>query len=688
MNAFYKNAAFLFILILQLSIVSCKQHNIIINAKDKWLYDSVYSPLIVSDIEKNNLKNALTKVDSIYFSTGNPNIWLQCFYYTSHCWMNNYMGNPQLSIAYADSFIAIIEKNNLKESMLTNYFRCLHYKGNAYFTLNNFPKAYENYFKAKQIAKQLDEIRFLIGFINDFGLKLYQQKQYKEAIHNFKEAMTYMNDSKVSSTSTIANQGPETLDNIGLSYTKLNMLDSANHYYNLALQNCETYQYNTANDSSTSLIRSAGFKGVVLGNKAKIYIAKNQLDSAEVLYQQAIYLNTTIGIVRSDAQLCQLQLAQLQFQKKNLSGMKKSLDQLKIGLDTLPNAEAKLGWQEMMAAYYNRTNNPAQEIIYYKDFITQRDSINLSKKDLLQTSITKELKDKEQQFTITVLQKDNQLGKLYLWIVAGLVVMALAIIVLVYWNFTKAKANNNVLVKLNRQVNNQKIELEKINKAKDRIMNVVAHDLRNPIGAIANFLDIVTIKYQHSEAEENILNNVQKAAVRSLHLINDLLEVNKIQSGELEIDKAPTDAASLIKQCINQVAYKSVTKQQHILFNSPASTIIINIDEEKIQRVLINLLDNAIKFSFVNTEIVVNLYQQSANIIIEIQDKGMGIPANIKEHLFENSIATKRKGTNNEPSNGLGLSICKQIIDAHKGEIMVTSKEGIGTTFTIHLPNI
>lgn len=93
--------------------------------------------------------------------------------------------------------------------------------------------------------------------------------------------------------------------------------------------------------------------------------------------------------------------------KNNLSGMKKDLDQLKTGLDTLPNLEAKLGWQEMMADYYNHTNNPKQKIFYNKNFIALRNSINEMKKDLLKTTITKELKDKEQQFTIAVKRKET-----------------------------------------------------------------------------------------------------------------------------------------------------------------------------------------------------------------------------------------------------------------------------------------
>ena len=217
-------------------------------------------------------------------------------------------------------------------------------------------------------------------------------------------------------------------------------------------------------------------------------------------------------------------------------------------------------------------------------------------------------------------------------------------------------------------------------------MNVVSHDLRNPIGAITNFLDIVQLKYEHSEEEEQILKTSQQAAEHSLKLINELLEVNQLQDGELILAKTTVDVKQLVDVVMNELKHKANAKQQTIQLQADNENYWIEADAEKLQRVIANLIDNAIKFSEKGKEVVVRLTQAENTLQIKVKDSGMGIPANLIEQLFTTSIIVKRKGTNNEKSNGLGLSICKQIIEAHTGSILVESEVGKGSCFTVVLP--
>ena len=132
--------------------------------------------------------------------------------------------------------------------------------------------------------------------------------------------------------------------------------------------------------------------------------------------------------------------------------------------------------------------------------------------------------------------------------------------------------------------------------------------------------------------------------------------------------------------------HKVNAKQQTIQLQAGNENYWIEADAEKLQRVIANLIDNAIKFSEKGKEVVVRLTQAENTLQIKVKDSGMGIPANLIEQLFTTSIIVKRKGTNNEKSNGLGLSICKQIIEAHTGSILVESEVGKGSCFTVVLP--
>ena len=658
-----------------LLLASCSNNNSYTNKKEKVRVDSVLDPLVKHYTERFEWINSLRVLDSIYINEKDKSIWLDNIYYSYRGWVNIRLHNYLLGIKYSDSLINIIESKHLQDLVSYNYSIAFLQKGNAYLALNNYNEAYQNYFKAKQIADHHNDCIGKFYLLEDIALVLYKQKQYVGAKNNYFEALACVRTCPEYKRS----YDQQTLDDIALCYTKLNQLDSATYYYKLALENIEEFRFKNLEDSNNCAIRYASCRGVVLGNWAKILFVNGKLDSASRLYKEAIYLNTYKGNEKMDAQLCQVQLAKVQLKKTDYGGMKKSLDSLDKSLNNISNAEARLGWLEMMASYYQHTKNSAMEVKYYKDYIAMRDSINLSQKGSEENTINQVLKDKEQQFEITVLQKDNQLSRVYLWVVVVAFLAVAFIAFSIYRNFVKTK-------QLNQLINNQKIALEKANKAKDRILNVVAHDLRNPIGAIANFLDIVQLKYEHSKEEEQILKTSQQAAEHSLKLINELLEVNQLQDGELILAKTTVDVKQLVDVVMNELKHKVNAKQQTIQLQAGNENYWIEADAEKLQRVIANLIDNAIKFSEKGKEVVVRLTQAENTLQIKVKDSGMGIPANLIEQLFTTSIIVKRKGTNNEKSNGLGLSICKQIIEAHKGSILVESEVGKGSCFTVVLP--
>jgi signal transduction histidine kinase len=350
-------------------------------------------------------------------------------------------------------------------------------------------------------------------------------------------------------------------------------------------------------------------------------------------------------------------------------------------------------WRKLYEAKYllaKKTNDYKAALSAYEKFRYYDDSVHRQKQNLVIMDQQVKYETKEKDNLLKMEIKNNVTYRLVLLCIS---IMACIIIILIYVNFRKSKKSVKKLTSLNKTVNEQKYQVElaltqveKANKDKDRILNVVAHDLRNPIGAIANFLDIAQVKYEHSEEEEQILKTSQQAAVHSLTLINDLLEVNQMQEGNLVLNKTKTNIKQLAEQSIDYLRYKAIAKQQTIILKADGDNFNINGDAEKLQRVITNLVDNAVKFSYIGKDVLVNIQQQQHHIEISITDSGVGIPPNIIEQLFTASITVKRKGTNNEKSNGLGLSICKQIIEAHNGKILVESEDGKGTCFTVQLP--
>ena len=672
---------------------SCKQ-GITFENNDRKRSDSIFTCASDSFFINDKTSLAIDTVQKVYHSIINPTFWDTKNYYTiTGVAIGRGLGKFNLAVSYFDTLLNIVENGNSEKLTKTEIAYLYIEIAYAYFEMAIYGKAIDYYFKAENILQGEQNNCEKLDLIHAIAIVLYKQKDYDNSVVYFKKELDIILRCKPTFNNIDPSNEQQVLNNIGLCYYKLNQLKSAKNYFKAALNLIEKSKYVFRKDSTYSVAVYNSCKGVVLGNLAKIFVKNQDFETAIRLYKQAILYNSPNGYEKGDAQICRLQLAELFYQVKNFNEMKTILDDYRTEKTKSINIDSEIDWLRLMSLYYNETNDFENEINFYKHYISKRDSVNAVKNNSEFTTITKELESKQQKLEIGLLQKNNQVSKLYTSLFAVGLVLVTVLAYFIFRNYKKEQNNLKVLTRLNNEIILQQKATEEAlqqvsisNQDKDRILNVVAHDLRNPIGAIANFLEIIKTKFKHNEEEEKILNNSQLAAVRSLHLINDLLEVNKLQSDQLKLNKQYSDIIELINQSIQQVKFKTLAKQQKIKFISNEESIYLNIDEDRIQRVIENLIDNAVKFSYLKGTIDILLYTNNDNMILQVRDYGMGIPDNLQKHLFTQSIIAKRKGTNNEPSNGLGLSICKQIIEAHDGKIWVQSEEKKGSIFFIELP--
>lgn len=596
------------------------------------------------------------------------------------------------SLMFADSCINTIEQNNLQAYLPNFYLGFLLSKSSTLYNLHQSDKANELFYKAKKQIDMLDATEVKYMMIEKLGLVAYNQKNYNEASEGFKTALVL--DDKMNSKNYY--KKAEIVDNIGLCYFKLQQYEKALNFYNAAIDTLNRHADNLAPYIEGPIGNKVVYnhsKGVIVGNIANVYNALQQYDSAIKYSKLSILLNSEQEGERLDAQMVSSRLIDIYIKLTKWKDAEVLMQQVKKGLDSLPDASVRMNWYRQMATLLEQKNKTNEAFFYFKTYNQIKDSINKIELADAENNIVKDLQIKNQNADLSLLKKDNQLSQLYIWIAVGLIIIAIAITILIFTNYKKGKRKNLQLTQLNEEISaQQKLTEEALqqlsvsNREKDRILNVVAHDLRNPIGAIANFLDIVQVKYEHSEDEEKILKSSRNAAVHSLTLINELLEVNEMSSGKQGLKKSSFDINKLVDAAIEQLQFKANAKQQVLKVTKPDYIMTVNADAEKLQRVVTNLVDNAIKFSDVNKTIEVGLEHLDNIIQLTVKDAGIGIPNNIKEQLFTASITVKRKGTNNEKSNGLGLSICKQIVEAHEGKIWVESEESSGTTFFITIP--
>jgi signal transduction histidine kinase len=232
-------------------------------------------------------------------------------------------------------------------------------------------------------------------------------------------------------------------------------------------------------------------------------------------------------------------------------------------------------------------------------------------------------------------------------------------------------------------------ELRKMNEMKSEFVASVAHELRTPLTSIKGYASILAagkMGTMNPEQKER-LERIDRHSSELAKLINDLLDISRIESGKIGMDIKEITLDTLFKNVIEMISPQVLEKDIEIKLTIPKNIITIYADLDHISRVFLNLLSNAIKFTPVKGKIAINLQEENQDYIkVDVSDTGIGISPEELPKIFneffrvDNPINREKKGT------GLGLSLCKKIIEAHKGKIWVNSTVGKGTTFSITLP--
>jgi signal transduction histidine kinase len=230
-------------------------------------------------------------------------------------------------------------------------------------------------------------------------------------------------------------------------------------------------------------------------------------------------------------------------------------------------------------------------------------------------------------------------------------------------------------------------QLNKANAAKDHLLGMAAHDLRNPLAStrgLVEFLRDGTVGPLTADQLE-LVNNIHEASQSMLELVNELLDVAIIEAGELHINPEPAVLGALIEKSIYMNNINAARKGTRIVRAPGTLPASLPLDIPKIRQVLDNLLSNAIKFSPPGSTITVET-ENAAQCRVSVRDEGPGIPEGERDRLFKDFGRTSVKPTGGEKSTGLGLAICRKIMEAHGGTISVANLAGGGCEFTIAFP--
>ena len=234
---------------------------------------------------------------------------------------------------------------------------------------------------------------------------------------------------------------------------------------------------------------------------------------------------------------------------------------------------------------------------------------------------------------------------------------------------------------LYRQVNQQLLDLKALEEARDHLMQLIVHDLKNPLAGIALYLELL----RKGKAEGAYLEEARRSCRNLMNMIEGLLDISRMEEGKLPLERSEVHLREVIEEGLQEMAIVAAEEEKKLIVEVEGGLPPIPVDRGLIRRVISNLLSNAIRHSFPGGEIRIRAFRPSQGLVqVEVIDRGEGIAKEDQGKVFEKfgqATASSRRG-----GPGLGLTFCKMAVEAHGGRIWVESELGQGSTFSFTIP--
>ncbi len=234
--------------------------------------------------------------------------------------------------------------------------------------------------------------------------------------------------------------------------------------------------------------------------------------------------------------------------------------------------------------------------------------------------------------------------------------------------------------------------LKEAERVKDEFIGIAAHELRTPLAVIKGFSQMLIMQTRRGKGptladwQTEAIADIDSATNRLVELTEDLLDVTRLQAGRLELQIEPADLVALVKRILAR--FQVTTENHHLLLNVMKEHLVCNIDPRRIEQVFSNLINNAIKYSPMGGSITITLDEDEnrRNALFIIQDQGIGIPENQRGRIFSRFMRADNTHMYDIKGTGLGLYLCRELVERHAGRIWFDSIEGEGSTFYVSLP--
>ena len=533
--------------------------------------------------------------------------------------------------------------------------------------LGNYPEALNNGLESLTYYEQAKQKPQIAGVLTNLGSIYFRLQDYDKALEYYQESMK-MHEELGDETGLASS-----LVGIGLVYENIFQYEKAltNYLQALAINRHHNLLLNTA----TNLV-----------NIGDLYLNQNQYEKALPFLIESLEINKKINNQQGMASVFR-HLAQL-YQKKG--DLQKSMEYAELALELANRVKRKVIASEvslLLSENYTEFGDYQKAFEFFQLHIKYKDSLyNVAKlKELSSLESRYEVQQREQELkiqeqTIALLNRDNKLDRLWRNILAGGLLL-FGLLGFIVYKFLRLRNRKSKELLAIEQTVTQK--LQQLDKEKSQFFANISHEFRTPLTLIKGPIEQLDQNTAHKLGPES-LGMIKRNTDRLLRLVDQLLDLSKLDEGNLKLETKEAEVFGFLRATAS--SFDSHANERNISYKIQVPTQILwaSFDQDKLEKIIYNLLGNAFKFS--NTGSEINLTVTHANHIlrIRIEDNGPGIAPKQLPKIFNRFYRADDKG--GAEGSGIGLALTHELVELMGGSINVQSKLGKGTAFTIKIP--
>lgn len=533
--------------------------------------------------------------------------------------------------------------------------------GYVYMALANYEKAVGNILKGLKLREELGDRHAMAGSYVALGNLFNEESGFdsKTNVNNLKKSLSYHKQAlKIYIDEQDDREQGNVLNNLANLYVKLGKLDSA------ILMNRQSMAIAKKYDSKLGLAINYNNMGNKFHKIKKYDSAAYYLSEAINLYEG---LNNQQGQIIPYTNLCKISFARENYDQAIAYAWR--AQEL---AESLNDRVSLAGTTKILSDVYAKTGDYKRAYELFGTHKAYTDSVYDKKraKEMADLELAYDTERKEQQ--IASLEQENNLALLRRNILIGSIVTIVIVALLLYFQQLQRNKRNLILLQKEKEVD----------RMKSKFFTNISHELRTPLTMLIGPIHEIR-KSTTDEKTRLYLDMMQQSTSRLLTQVNQLLDLSKIDSGQLKLRVEKFNLVPFVKGVV--LSFESLAASREISFRFQCTHDHIDFygDRDSIEKMVANLVTNALKFSGKNDSVSVSLHKTLHDVEIAVADTGKGFDEEVAEHLFERYYHTE---SDMQASTGIGLALVKELVERHSGSIVAHGKKGTGSTFTIFLP--